>query len=778
MVKKIVLGFISLLLVLFLVVLGWFYFYVLPNPDRMPDPSRIQVTKKDGYRKLYSRLFNEPDKISITSNKVESDSAKAVFQKYPTQRQDHFINPFGEKNIYDVALGKILWEQEVHKSLLVNTNSEIIWETAIPDSSELILHLATLSDFENYKGSPVRFVIKADEKFLADTIVIPQYELEHDEKSDEYELFGQFIYVQHVKKGGYWATLKLNLDGLKNEKGKIRISVSGNPNVPALLGNPEIWTHSKSKNNKRKNVIILQVDSLNPDALSINGNPFSTPVFDSLITSGTYFENAISQFVWTRPSIHSMLMSQYPKDLMEFTFFETIAYNTPRIVRSNYQSVYQLLKKEGYYTASIANNLFLTNAVRIGIEMGFDDHFDIQRDFYDAMIITEKAINFIQENQDRDFALFLNYNNPHFTFKPPHKYNKNGFWDVLTNNNENLFHGEIAYTEDCVQKFLQKFKELGLDENTIIVLNADHGVLIPDYPDHMRYEKINTFSGTIDENRMHIPLLFSGPGIPKNTRVSGQVELVDVSPTIMSLLGFHSPDYFMGKNLVPMIENPKLEGKEYAYEFARELRAVRWKNKWKFLQSNLEKYNIRELYDLEIDPAEKHNIVLDRPDIAEHLSKKLDEMYLKRPVIIEMNAINMDSTAVKKYRITSTKPVYKLYDYHAMLLDTIVTLKGSTYSSIPFEIAYDSTFQVQVTDLETGSKMPIHWSEGILLGSDHVNIDYALMRQLLTYKRTIQPKAGIYIQFVPNEYWHRGGLNEALATSSVKEVMKSWGYIR
>lgn len=778
MVKKIVLGFLFTITFLFLIVLGWFYFFVLPNPDRLPDPARLNVSKKEGYRKIHSRMLDDINTLAFDFQKQEFDSAKKQFLKYPTQRQDFFVNPYGEKNIFDVALGKLLWEQEVHKAILVNGNSDTYWQTTIPDSSELIIHLATLSDFNNYVGKTLRFKIFVNSHLLADTLLAPQYPLEHDESSDWYELFGQFIYVDHVKKGGYWANLRLKLPQLKNEKSDIRISVSGDGNIPALLGNPEIWTYTKSKANKRKNIIILQVDSLNPDALSINGNPIATPVFDSMVTAGTYFENTTSQVVWTRPSIHSMMMSQYPPYLLEFTYFSLIDYNIPRIVRHGYQSLNQLLKKEGYYTAAIANNLFISNAASVGADNGFDDLFDIQRDFYDAMLITEKAINFIQENQDRDFTLFLNYNNPHFTFKPPHKYNKNGFWDVLTNNDDHLFHGEIAYTEDCIQKFLKKFHELGLDENTLIILNADHGVLNPDYASHMRYKKINSFSGTVDENRMHVPLVFIGPGIPKNVRVSGQAELIDVPPTVLDLLGYSSPDYFQGKNLVPLIKNPLLDGKEFTYEFARELRGIRWKNKWKFLQSNLEYYNIKELYDIENDPNEQHNIVLDRPDIADHLSKQWDKFYSNRPIITELNLINMDSSLTKRYHIQSDKPIYKLYSYHAQVLDTIVVLINSDFASIPLELDNLKNVTLTITDLSSKQKVPIYWSESPLLAYDHLEINHELMYGLLSYKRTIQPKSGVYIQFIPNEYWHRSTLDESLATSSVKEVMKSWGYIR
>jgi len=57
MVKKILIWISSVLLFLVILVLGWFYFFVVPNPDRMPDPERIQVKKKSGYKVIYSKMF-------------------------------------------------------------------------------------------------------------------------------------------------------------------------------------------------------------------------------------------------------------------------------------------------------------------------------------------------------------------------------------------------------------------------------------------------------------------------------------------------------------------------------------------------------------------------------------------------------------------------------------------------------------------------------------------------------------------------------------------------
>ena len=776
MVKKILIWFFSVLFSLFLLVLAWFYFYVVPNPDRMADPEKIPVKRKDGYRYIYSKMFHQTENVIKICDSSENDSAMSVFGKYKFQRADPFLNPNSELGIYDVALGKPTWEQETHDAMMIPASGKIVWSTDIPDSAELSIHFASLQSFQDYKVSQVRFKISVDNELILDTLVISDIPRMHDEKSDLYELFGQFIFIEHVKKDGFWANLKVDLKRFSGTNKKIVFTTEGNKNVPALIGNPEVWVKSKSKSKKRKNVIILQIDSLNPDIMSVNGSKLQTPLLDSLIRSGTYFENATSQVVWTRPSIHSMLTSRYPIDLTEINSFARLDYQAARALRNGYHGVYKHLNDEGYYTAFIGNNAFLTNAFDLGIDFGFDDHFDVQRDFYDAVIISEKAIRFIQENQDRDFALYLNYNTPHYTFKPPHRFSKLGFLDVVTENEHNLYEAEVTYTELELRKFLKKYYELGLDSTTVIIMNADHGVLFPHDESHKRFFPYFGIAGTIDEDRMHVPLLFTGAGIPKNQRVKGQVELIDVSPTMMSLLGFRSPDYFKGIDLTPMIKNPQVEGKEYTFEFARELRAIKWKNRWKFSRSNLPGYNIQELYDLENDPKETKNVALQYPEIVSHLYAKLNEMFRKRPIVSEFTFVNFDSNKTVNFILKSDKPVYQLGAYYTKILDTVLTIKGKGYAYVPVEFGKDSV--VTFTVFRDGKPVPIWWSEGVLLSKgNELKMDYDMTCKFMTANRNLTGHEGVQVQFVPAEYWYRGNLDDAMSSTSVRDIMKTWGYI-
>jgi len=774
MVKKILIWISSVLLFLVILVLGWFYFFVVPNPDRMPDPERIQVKKKSGYKVIYSKMFQHLESVEKKYSIADYDSAFQIFKKYDYQRADPFVNPYGELGIYDVALGKTAWEQETHNSIVVPTGGKLNWVTEIPDSAELIIHLASIQSFSGYKGLPVRFVISIDGSSVLDTLVNSDIPRLHDESSQWYELFGQFIYIEHVKKDGFWVNLKINLGKYSGKNKKITITAEGADRTPALIGNPELWVKVKSP--KRKNIILLQIDSLNPDFMSVNGSSLQTPVLDSLVRSGTYFENATSQVVWTRPSIHSMLTSRYPIDLSEINSFERFDYQVSRVLREKYYGVYKYLNDEGYYTAFIGNNIFLSNAIRIGIDFGFDDHFDVQRDFYDPVIITEKAIKFIEENQDRDFALYLNYNTPHYPFKPPHHYSKWGFYDVITENEHHLYEAEIKYTEKLLHKFLKKYNELGLDSNTVIIMNADHGVLFPHDESHKRFVNYFGSAGTIDENRMHVPLLFTGAGIPKNQRVKGQVELIDVSPTILSLLGFNIPDYFKGLDMTPKIKDPTVGGKEFVYEFARELRAIKWNNKWKYSRSNLPKYNIEELYDLENDPNETKNVAELFPEIVNKLNAKLSEMFLKRPMVIEFTFVNYDSGKTAVFNIKSNKPIYELTDYKSKMLDTTFIVKGKNYAFVPVEFGKDST--VTFTVLKDGKPIPIRWSEGIILNNkNELKVDYDLTLKFMTQNRNMSAHEGVQVQFIPAEYWYRGNLDEVMSSTSVRDIMKAWGYI-
>jgi len=109
----------------------------------------------------------------------------------------------------------------------------------------------------------------------------------------------------------------------------------------------------------------------------------------------------------------------------------------------------------------------------------------------------------------------------------------------------------VTWTDHQVGRVLEALKESPYAENTIIVLFSDHGY-------HMG-EKNRFAKMSLWERDTHVPLIFSGPGIPEETQISKPAGLIDIYPTLLKLTGLDSNPDLEGRSLDPLFSSPDLE---------------------------------------------------------------------------------------------------------------------------------------------------------------------------------------------------------------------------
>lgn len=175
----------------------------------------------------------------------------------------------------------------------------------------------------------------------------------------------------------------------------------------------------------------------------------------------------------------------------------------------------------------------------------------------------------------------------------------------------------VSYADAQVGKLLDQLDELGLRENTIVVLWGDHGYKLGDYGDWCKWSNMN-----IDTQ---IPLIFSVPGQPKGGVVSQAVEALDIYPTLAELCGLDGPDHLQGESLSPLLKSPSSTeaGEKYAYTIWPQNRWVYDKTVMGYSVKN-DRFNYvewvqlstgevldRELYDHAHDPQETKNVIDD-----------------------------------------------------------------------------------------------------------------------------------------------------------------------
>ena len=98
-----------------------------------------------------------------------------------------------------------------------------------------------------------------------------------------------------------------------------------------------------------------------------------------------------------------------------------------------------------------------------------------------------------------------------------------------------LYDGGIAWVDSEIGRFLDALEELGLSEDTLVIITSDHG---EEFFEHDR----KTHRKQLYRESVHVPLLMRWPGrLPEGVRVSGPTGIVDVAPTILSAVGLSAP---------------------------------------------------------------------------------------------------------------------------------------------------------------------------------------------------------------------------------------------
>ena len=388
------------------------------------------------------------------------------------------------------------------------------------------------------------------------------------------------------------------------------------------------------------NILLISIDSLRADHLGCYGYQRDTsPIIDELAASGALFENTVSTTSWTLPAHMSLLTSM-----------DISVHGVGRDGVSLHPSIGTLtqgLKKEGYATACFCSSPYMNPA------FGFDRGFDLYRniDLEDEKIkdtilpppeerdavheditsprITGLAIDWISKHRSRPFFLFLHLWDVHYDYIPPAPYDRlfdpdyqgdiDGK-DYIHNDDVKpgmdlrdlehiiaLYDGEIAYVDYHLGLIFKELKKLGIFDNTLIVVTADHG---DEFFEHGSKGHRNTLYDEV----VKIPLIVHLPREEMEGRkIPSQVSIIDIAPTILDLAGLAVPDQMQGSSLISLLRGGDQPDDRYALlELGGILTALR-SNSWKLL------FNTRALqtiiFNLKEDPGENDRVgIADLPE--------------------------------------------------------------------------------------------------------------------------------------------------------------------
>jgi arylsulfatase A-like enzyme len=365
----------------------------------------------------------------------------------------------------------------------------------------------------------------------------------------------------------------------------------------------------------KKNVIILMIDGGRPDYAK------NSKVFENLKNKSNFFSQSITYAPHTIASMHAVFSGCYGSRNGTDSYWSTFQFK-----KDKFKTLTQYLKENNYYTyADVINQLVVP-------KQGFDK-FIIHDEEKDDLL--KRHRNLIHDMNDltkkqENFFLYLHYSNIHTGIMNEVLKVYNNFSEEFFNNQEKnkerylkLFNDAENYLEGMLDEIFQ----LGLHQNSIILVMSDHGISIG--------EKIGerAYGAFCYDYTLKTITNFIFPNLPSN-KISQQVRTIDFMPTILDYLEISFDKTFSkmdGVSLIPLIQGksiPELNAfsetgnplKEKAPPKTPNVKSIRTPN-WKLIFNEYD--DSKELYDLKTDPHEKNNLISTGINIENDLWVKL-----------------------------------------------------------------------------------------------------------------------------------------------------------
>jgi arylsulfatase len=405
-------------------------------------------------------------------------------------------------------------------------------------------------------------------------------------------------------------------------------------------------------------VILLVIDTLRADHLGCYGYGRDTsPTIDQLAKEGVLFENAYPTDVPTQPSFTSMFtgLRGIHTGIVSHSETENLSEQTPCIP--------EILSRNGVATAAMSTLYMMRRWFARGFRYYMNPIAGIRERLQqvDADEINAVALPWIKENKNRDFFIFIHYWDPHGLYLPPKRYRQlfyegdecdpenhsldtlkaQPIWPFTKGHLDGIkegitdieyvvaqYDGEIRYTDDNVKQLLELLDELGISEETALILTSDHGESMGEH--HFYFDHYEAYETTV-----HVPLIMRYPqAIPKETRIKGLVQsTICLEPTILNLFGINAPNQLEGKDLVKLAVGEEEPWREIyvnqgLWTAKRAIRTEQWKLIRTIDPAYWETPEI-ELFDMQDDPEETRNLASDRQETVNELELRMERWLRK-----------------------------------------------------------------------------------------------------------------------------------------------------
>ncbi len=408
---------------------------------------------------------------------------------------------------------------------------------------------------------------------------------------------------------------------------------------------------------RKPNIVHLGIDSLRADHMSCYGYPrLTTPHMDRFAQQAVLFERTYCPHVPTTSGYGSMLTG------MDCFSTQIVALRHRGGLRPEIATLPEILRTEGYESVCVG---FRGNPA----SRGFDRYVDFsgwgswnEGRSPKAQNLNEVAIPELDRlaRGDKPFYLFLRHMDPHAPYLPPAPFERMFYHgnecDPANKSMEPVmsfkpfrdffaswmppgitdkdyviaqYDGAVAYMDSAIATLFTAMESLGVMDDTIVVINADHGETLYDHECWFDHHGIY-------DTTLHVPLIVRYPArLPQSVRVTGYNQHKDLVPTLLELADIESAIDFDGRSLAPMVH-----GEVASHESSFYITECTWMRKhgwrtpeWKLIRALEPDFHFKppvELYNLIEDPDENTNLADRLPDVVDALTAQMEAWIAKR----------------------------------------------------------------------------------------------------------------------------------------------------
>jgi arylsulfatase A-like enzyme len=443
-----------------------------------------------------------------------------------------------------------------------------------------------------------------------------------------------------------WNDQSLDLSSYAGQVVRLEMRVDGSWDgrvgwaMPAIMVDPP---EIAAAGDPVRNVVVILIDTLRASKLRAY-EPTSrvrTPVFDDLVEHGTLFMRAQSEENWTKPSVASVLTGLTPAT----HGCKTDAARLP----DGAEMVSEAFDAQGFATGSFIANGYVSD--RFGFDQGWDYYTNFIREERSthAEDVYRAAGDFIEQHRQERFFVYVQTIDPHVPYDPPEEYLRmydprtdytgqvqpRMTADLLERAKRNppqvtfspsdvtrltaLHDGDITYHDHWMGEFIHRLETLGVADDTLFVITADHG---EEFQDHGSWGH----GHSVYQELLNVPLLFYRPGrVPEGQRLEQTVSTMFIPQTVVEAAGITGMTHAEGRSLMPDIRGGVPAGYQVAFSDMLDDRRVIRAGRWKMIING----NNTKMFDLQEDPHERNEVTdMTHWPIAERYLRILLGQYL------------------------------------------------------------------------------------------------------------------------------------------------------